>query len=384
VCQAVGWLRGIDGRRTDVVTVVPIFAHRAPDLAVTHVNARARTPVGAPTVVTASVAELNGDLGARGDCVLLVDGVEADRARDIWVDAGDLVSCAFTTTFAGAGARELAVRVQAVTPADFDPANNEATTTVTALQATGATAVSFVGDVRDVTFAIRDTFTTRWTNAATGQLLFESRSETNTSGREQAAMFSVLIGAEVSFPLSRVELAQTSGGRALHAATWTDVPADGISSAGATCIARGVGTGLEFYLCSHVLGFTEITYLRQAGTVTYHSTDYTKTWDGAAYAEDTYVFNVLVATGVAVPWGGSYTFDVRLTDGAVQYVASAQVPVAPVAEEIVEPLACFSFPVAVPPDTYLVASCASSYFGSTGVAGTLAGSGFALGGTTIP
>ena len=117
-------VRGVDGNRTDVVTVTERVKRR-PDLAVTlGTIANGRTHV--PAEIAATVRELNGDLGATANCVLLADGVVVDQATGIWVDAGDAVSCAFLHTFATPGSHAVAVRVDGVVPGDWDTANNEA------------------------------------------------------------------------------------------------------------------------------------------------------------------------------------------------------------------------------------------------------------------
>src|SRR5205085_343557 len=86
--------------------------------------------VDVPVTLLATVGEGNGDVGARTDCVLYVDGVEADRARGIWVDAGDQVSCAFLHTFTSEGDHALRVAAEGVNPADFDLSNNAAVGTI--------------------------------------------------------------------------------------------------------------------------------------------------------------------------------------------------------------------------------------------------------------
>ena len=93
---------GLDGNRTDVVTVtVPV--KRRPDIAVDGVSAPTRALAGSPLTIVASVSERNGDVGARATCMLSIDGQLADQARGIWVAAGQTVSCAFQTNFAAVG-----------------------------------------------------------------------------------------------------------------------------------------------------------------------------------------------------------------------------------------------------------------------------------------
>jgi hypothetical protein len=121
-------VKGVDGNRTDVVTITERVKRR-PDIAVTLGTLEAAR-VHVPAEISATVRELNGDLGATGDCILLVNGVAVDRATGIWVDAGDAVSCAFLHTFATSGSHAVAVRVDGVVPGDWDTANNEARGTI--------------------------------------------------------------------------------------------------------------------------------------------------------------------------------------------------------------------------------------------------------------
>ncbi|MDQ3280452.1 MAG: hypothetical protein M3Q69_03480 [Acidobacteriota bacterium] len=116
-------VRGIDGARTDVVTVEEIVKLR-PDAAAIGIDVPERVYTGVPTMINAVVAEHNGDTGARANCVLSVDGHEVDRANGIWIDAGDAVTCGFDYTFPTTGTKSLQVRVDSVSPADWDTANN--------------------------------------------------------------------------------------------------------------------------------------------------------------------------------------------------------------------------------------------------------------------
>ena len=83
-----------------------------------------RAPVNMPVKMVAVVSELNGSIGARTDCVLYVNDVEADRAAAIWVDSGDSVSCAFSPTLTALGTNRAEGARRGVDPGDWDMANN--------------------------------------------------------------------------------------------------------------------------------------------------------------------------------------------------------------------------------------------------------------------
>ena len=120
---------GIDPNRTDVVTVATNVALR-PDLTVSDITAVNQAYLGASIDISALVREKNGDLGARADCVLKIDGAVADHADGIWVDAGDAVTCQFRQTFTTLGTKQIEVSVTNVTPADYDTTNNSKTATI--------------------------------------------------------------------------------------------------------------------------------------------------------------------------------------------------------------------------------------------------------------
>ncbi|MBI1723175.1 MAG: hypothetical protein HYR48_04630 [Gemmatimonadetes bacterium] len=371
---------GLDRNRTDVVTVNP-RAGRRPDLAVTAIAAAATAIVNTPVIISATIAELNGFHGARADCGLFVDGARVDRADGIWVDAGDAVSCVFTYTFATTGDERVEVRIAHVTPADADPSNNVAMTHISVLApdpTNPGPTFSFFADIRDVVFESADTFSTTWTFPS-GALFLEQSSAFSSSGTDQSALFNGTISAQLSFPIARIDVAQTSGGQLLHSARYDQVAPDPNSSVGADCAVREeLGTGVSFFICSQSLGFTTITYLRSAGTVTFESMEFSKVWNGESFDEFTFTDNGSTSTGLLLPWGSTFTFNVTITDGTIGstvYSAATTVPLGPVSTSIIEPKTCASGTASVPPDVLNTFTCLSSLFSETGTVGTVSGSG---------
>lgn len=120
---------GIDPNRTDIVTIQDLVRLR-PDIKAVSLAAPSEVRVNAPVVVVGTLAEMNGDLGARARCSLLIDGVQADTIPGIWIDASSSVACRFETSFATAGTRTLTVRVSEVTPGDYDPGNDEVSASI--------------------------------------------------------------------------------------------------------------------------------------------------------------------------------------------------------------------------------------------------------------
>jgi hypothetical protein len=101
-----------------------------PDLAVLAVDAPQQAEVGQKVVISASIRELNGDVAARAECNLYVDGQPAGTAGEFLVGPGGSVSCAFSQTFTTSGTRTLTVRADNARPRDWDTANNSLSTTI--------------------------------------------------------------------------------------------------------------------------------------------------------------------------------------------------------------------------------------------------------------
>jgi len=114
---------GIDGSRVDVVSADEIVKLR-PDLAAGSVSGPVDTLAGMPVTFTAAVTERNGDIGARANCVLSVDGTPVDRSSNIWVDAKGSVTCTFGYTFTTVGTKNVTISATDVSPGDYDLRNN--------------------------------------------------------------------------------------------------------------------------------------------------------------------------------------------------------------------------------------------------------------------
>ena len=115
--------------RTGVVTLEETVKLR-PDLAVADVSPSGRVVAGMPSEIVATLSEGNGDVGARTNALLSVNGNVVDQARNVWVDAAGVVHCAFVYTFPTAGNYDIAVSATDVSPGDWDEANNTKSATV--------------------------------------------------------------------------------------------------------------------------------------------------------------------------------------------------------------------------------------------------------------
>ncbi|HEY0144336.1 MAG TPA: hypothetical protein VGF48_25860 [Thermoanaerobaculia bacterium] len=184
-----------DPNHHDIVDLDEVVKRR-PDLFVSEIVAPPQAVAGVPTVIRATVRELNGDHGARANCRLFADGLEIDRAEGISIEAGATVQCAFAPLFTAGGVQQLAVVVDGVDPGDWDDSNN--TSAVTTIRINDSAFGGFSASVREEAFANRQ---------AAGTLLRE------VSGIAQSFRFDAWLRQS----MSEASLTATSNGETLFA-----------------------------------------------------------------------------------------------------------------------------------------------------------------------
>lgn len=113
-----------DGEKRNFVVTTNNKVYLLPDLKAEKIEAPEQAFLNERIIINANIRELNGDIGANADCVLYINNAEAERAPGIWVDAGDTVSCQFARQFDSVGDKNLTVKVEGVSPTDYDDANN--------------------------------------------------------------------------------------------------------------------------------------------------------------------------------------------------------------------------------------------------------------------
>jgi hypothetical protein len=324
-------VRGIDRNRTDVVEVTETVKLGA-RLGVT-IDPPAQVVTGVPTVITGTVRETNGQAGAYTSCVLYVDGVEVDRIDHVWVDAGDVVTCAFTHTFRDDGPHDVEIRL-AAGPGDqtfvTDPPSDSGT--VTALDPNPTP--TFTASVMDRTVAEERLYDETWWNPdGSNREYHQSNGE---AARTQNFAMTGTIARATAFPLSTVSVQLSSSAGPWHSATWSGLAAALPDLSGQSCVNQlAPEHGAHFYLCSTGIGFTGSTafgYTRFAGTVTYHSRVFHRQWDAVAAVETTFSWNTVDETytggGQMRPLGSGVTFQVSVTDGVGTIPVSGTVPLA--------------------------------------------------------
>lgn len=367
--QAKANVEGIDAARTDVVTVVETVKLR-PDLAPADLSAPARGVTGSPLNVSVVVRELWGDSGATADMVLYADGVEVDRAKGVWVDAGGTVSCVFTHTFTSAGTKQLEVRAEGVAPGDYDDSNNAAAGSVEVGEPGGGELnynVQVINSTEDYRSHVRER---RYFN---GVLQSEREEDFTSHGWRQHVNFYGWTGRMVSFPLEVSHHETRGDGAVAFTNTYAGLTPTQVidDSDGVTrFVSYNVwqydpATGYYFNLYTNARtdlatgARTETTFFssnRQAGDVTYFSRGFERFWDGASGEEFYYSWNTRDETNVGerLPLGGRYGVNVSLTDGnGAVYTASPEVDLTPFDNSGHEPSTCFDWSF----DDYSGTSC---------------------------
>jgi hypothetical protein len=333
-------IRSIDGNRTNVVTVVETIKKR-PDLAVSNLEPGAGR-VGVPLVISAVVAEQNGDVGAVTNCVLYEDGTEIDRANGIFVDAGTVVSVAFTHTFTSPGTKQIEVRLEQIHPGDWNAANN---TVARGIEITP------VNDTLNYTASLDDqqlTFSTSTTHKQGSNDPADTwlDSSGNTNSIQQAFQDVRLDGQAFhhsSFPYT-VAVSESSNPTCDAPCTTSfsktlTVPDDGLpfvfdlagilhfeqhnGFAGDT--AEGINVFMSNVLFtvggSSVSESTNVQYTRFAGAVTYLSSSFARYWyldNGEQVDVYHYMSNSssTEANGTRIAVGTQYTISLTVTDGS--------------------------------------------------------------------
>lgn len=335
-------VRGIDGRGTRVVTLdVPVVP--LPELDVV-LALPAEVAPGAPANIVATVTETTDAAGMEADCVLRVDGVEADRIRALWVDAGDAVSCAFTEHFAREGTYRVEVRMENARPAGMDfpslgaqaEPSDDGTLRVVAPRAP----LRWSASLEDRTTDETRRYDYEWEIVGRARRVY--RSTERTTQRTQALLFSGSAERAVAFPLAALELAVASGDSVWHRESLAGVPADG-----GPCVVRQVPEeGAMLHVYADAAGRTDFGYTRFGGTVTYRAEGWYNTWDVAGTLTESPTWNhgysAPVGDAPARALGSTLALRLRVVDaqGATFGATSTLVPVAFQEPVRTEPYTC--------------------------------------------
>jgi hypothetical protein len=340
--------------RTGVVTLTETVRRR-PDLAVTGLHLPPEARLRAPTLIKAVVEERNGEMGALATCALFVDGRLQDWMDWVWVDAGDVVTCAFVVQFRTPGTRTVRVALRDTNPGDWDESNNAMEGTVEVSSEVGFEWWAFAeSDVEPFRYSFRSDH--RATNAR-GVVVYEEGYLSEAHGQAQHASVNGSLPTGVSFPLEAIYLRQETGDRVFHSQTlrdrnptwrWEE------EDYGEACFsAWGRGQVLGFahlHLCTgywrtwegELDEWTWVDYGRNAGDVTYHSSGYSRYFDEVTGEEFYYSWNYDSESSEPgfFQYGEDYTLEVRVTDRGKEYPILAVVPLEITFFEWQEPYTC--------------------------------------------
>ena len=251
-------VRGIDPERTDVVTTTNLVKLR-PDVAALQVSGPARAYTGTLVEFVALIAEHNRDVGARAACVLFVDDAEVARGSGIWVDAGSSVSCAFRTTFATTGTKTVRVDVSGVTPGDWDPANNSASTTIEVVDPSVPLSYSAAA------YHYKYSYSYQYSWAYTGG---DFGNSTEVGKRDESGAYvSAWTPSALQLPLASASFSMSRDGSPFRSIIASDIYYfdDGY---GGTCFSTGTN-GISIYGCAYSWGQANIVGHVYGGHVAY-------------------------------------------------------------------------------------------------------------------
>lgn len=330
---------GIDPARTDVVTVVETVKLR-PDLAASNLAAPAKAVVNTNVGFSVVVRELNGDVGAKANVVLYVDGREVDRADGIWVDANGTVSAAFTHTFTSEGVKQLEVKVERVTPGDYNPADNSVTGSIEIVPPT--VKLSYYASAYDQSWDSNFTSDYEYNHRDETTTIAEASANTyrNRSHTQDISFYGWSYRAPLIFPVN-ASITELNDGAAVHSATFSGVNADYsyISNFGSytyyssSLYRQDITTGYYLNLSSYSVtdteqdykfDFTQVSYWRHAGDVTYQSASTYRSYyayEGEVLYDYAYSYNYDYSykDGIFTPFGTQYGLNISVTgaDGVV-------------------------------------------------------------------
>jgi len=319
--------------RADVVTLATAV-HFAPDLVASRLDAPANAPVGAAVNLQGFILERNGEVGARADCVLYVDGAAADRATGIWVDAGGTVACAMTHVFTEARTYSLELRVESVRPRDFDADNNIASASLTAVEPSDFAAYGFQA------WAVTDT---AWWHAVSTLTTWDGTVETwdqiyTRQGPSQFASLNGLIPRMLDYtaPITLSGKMSTNGATVntvddtYQPLPWVDWQ-EGYCDYKVNFATRSI-TYVCVYTTGRLAGYTYVQYDWSGADIHYTSDSYVYYWDPSGQLQQTWYSQDYTDSAPMVTLGPDFSarLSVQGAGDAQPLVAQATVQLEPI------------------------------------------------------
>ena len=316
--QVEALVQGADGAQTDVVKLSDVV-HLRPDLVALRLDAPEQAPLGAAVNLQGFILESNGEVGARGDCVLYVDGTAVDRASGIWVDAAGTVACAMTHVFTEARSYALELRVENVEPGDFDAANNRVSSSITVV---GSSSFVFFG-----VSAQSDEVVAWWRSVST-LFTWEGIEETwdktyQIHGPEQFASATGIVPRLLTYPITlRGEM--STNGVTIDVLDYTHPTGEWVDYQEGYCATSSdFATGSATYVCVYTGGYlagnTYIQYNAGGADVRYHTEAYVTYWDPSGELNARWIYEDYSDTRPMVTYGPTFSawLSVQGADDAV-------------------------------------------------------------------
>jgi len=312
----------IDKNRTDVVTVVDTAKLR-PDLAVTKLDFPATAMINGPVNIVAVISELNHDAGATTSVVLQIDGNNVDTTNNVYVDAGGVVSVAFTHVFTSTGGHTIQVNLTNVVPGDYDTSNNSASGSISI---TDQNNLTVSGEFYDYSNNWSEGFDFKYTYL--GGVIYD---QTDTSFSVNAYQY--VDARAYGYHLPQVQLpvsfSVTESMDGVVELT-SKGSLSGYSNQGYTYVSGSIDSGFVYFY--QWPGYTASYFERNAGDVTYFSAGYQCIWGMATgpdlgagptcQPQDYYSWNTSsqASYGTRIALGSAYQITLNFTgsDG-VQY-----------------------------------------------------------------
>lgn len=389
---------GIDGNRTDVVTLVETVKVR-PDLAVANLSFPPSAVPNQAVNISANIVEMNGDTGATTTCVLAIDGNNVDQVNNVYVDAAGSVSCAFVYAFSSPGGHTIQVSAINVVPADWDTSNNSSSGTIEITNPN--TAEQSYGSFEDDNGGFPVTATNTSKQWYMGTLVEDVSNTFGTTGHTQDSntqfSSSGCTGSTNAvawqFPVN-VAYSETMDGKSVYSFADTGIAGSTISFSGYNfpiCSGIVASENLQYgsdqaddhwnYLSSYqyydaagnlLMSSQSIQSERYAGDVTYMSYGYqcyywsAPTNDCSSPAVDYYVWNTPSQSvyGTIVSVGSTWVPSVSTVDAAGNtFSGSISVPLSATQQTSSQPTTCQN----LGPDSsgYTYQNCSSSEYNYT-------------------
>jgi hypothetical protein len=372
-------------RRNELVGVKTTVFLR-PDLAVNNLTAPAQVDVNVPANITALVSEMNGDVGARANCLLFVDGVQKDQAMGIWVDGGSAVSCAFTQSFDSAGTKAIKVAVAGAAPAEEDLSNNAQSGSIEVQQPAPPppagvpnVAMNYSAQVTSVDQLFHHISEGSFSTSVDRQ---DWGTETRNQGWNESVSMtftrSVALGPTIKLTIAEGHGPSDAGVTTMAADGWAFPNSSGDETAGTRwgSIYDPV-EGANLYLTTSWSPFGSSfqgQYSRFAGEVVYYSRSFNRYWHMETGETYTYSENTTATSNgrsLVDRSGASEThrISVRVEDATAAYVADPLISLVPFSGGFEQPMTCA---VTDYGGGMVYSQCDEYHISDNGVSGTLA------------